>query len=74
MSTGEDQLHGPGVLSYLAAVDATAAVPHVLVQQVQAGRCGGARLPRHVRHVPGAGHAHRAQRVLPGQRAHVQAK
>ena len=34
MLTGEDQLDGAGVLRHFAAVDAAAAVPDVLVQQV----------------------------------------
>lgn len=72
MLTGENKLDGLGIFRNIVVVDAAAAVPDVLVQQVQAGRGGGARLPRHVRHVPGAGHAHRAERVLPRQHAHVQ--
>lgn len=72
ISIGEDKFDGAGVFSDITAVDVADALSHLLVQQVQAGCRGGACLSRHVRHVPGAGDAHRTQRILPRQRAHVQ--
>lgn len=72
--TGENKLNGLGILSDITAIDTPDAVPDILVQQVQAGRGGGSRLPRHVRGILGAGYPHRAQRLLPSQRAHVQAR
>lgn len=74
MSTGKDKFNGFRVLCHLSAVNSTAVVPDLLVQQVQA-RCGsGARMSRHVCHVPGAGNPHRAECFLPCQRSHLQAK
>lgn len=71
-SAGENKLNGVGVLCHIASVDAADVVSDILAQQVQVGCGGGPGLPRHVCHVPGTSHPHRAERLFPRQRSHVQ--
>lgn len=70
---GRDQLGGAGVFGHFAALNAADAVHCFLVEQVQAGPAGWQCVPHHVRRVSHPGQPDRAERLLPGESAHVRA-